>query len=252
MRNFSETDVVLVLTGCVIPNCDCTLKVTDINIRRKHYCDSIRWYLVNTPYKIVFCENSGTDISGDFIEYCDRTEFLTYVSSNSEGQDRSKGYKEMEILQYAYKNSLFIQNGGVFVKITGRLIMKNIVSVVNYLLRRNKKAFISSYQNARRPMSDCRFIFFTKEVWSILFFQKEKIFHWNNFERITYDVIEECLTKGITFIYPPYLCNVKGISGGSGHSYELTNVQYVIQNMKHIIRWILFRINILPYISKNK
>lgn len=137
-------------------------------------------------------------------------------------------------------------------KITGRLIMKNIVSVVNYLLIRNKKAFISSYQNARRPMSDCRFIFFTKEIWPILLSQKEKIFHWNNFEHITYDVIAECLTKGITFIYPPYLCNVKGISGGFGHSYELTNVQYVLQNMKHIIRWMLFRINILPYISKNK
>ena len=250
MRKYSEADVVLVLTGCVIPNCNCGLKVTDINIRKKHYYDSIRWYLENTPYKIVFCENSGTDMSGDFHEYCDRIEFVTYISSKEEGENRSKGYKEMEILQYAWNNSDFIKNGGVFVKITGRLILKNIESVINHLVNKKTTSFFSSYQNARLPMADCRFFFFTKDVWPILLSYKEKIFHCYNFEHVMYDIYNECKNSGIKFIYPPYLFDVTGVSGGYGYSYEVTKGKYFIYSIKHFVRWFFFGIGLLPNIKK--
>lgn len=35
------------------------------------YIKVIRWYLDNTDYKVVFCENSGTDVSGLFTEWGD-------------------------------------------------------------------------------------------------------------------------------------------------------------------------------------
>lgn len=54
MPKLSESDVVLVLTGCVIPNCNDRLIISDYNIRYSQYKKSIKWYLENTPFKIVF------------------------------------------------------------------------------------------------------------------------------------------------------------------------------------------------------
>lgn len=57
-------NVCLILTGCVHPNIqNDVLAVTDAATRRRQYVEAIGWYLANTPYDIVFCENSGTDIS---------------------------------------------------------------------------------------------------------------------------------------------------------------------------------------------
>lgn len=55
----------ILLTGCIHPNTKEGLAISDANVRKKQYCNAIRWYLTNTPYNIVFCENSGTDISSD-------------------------------------------------------------------------------------------------------------------------------------------------------------------------------------------
>lgn len=58
--------VVLMLTGCVAPNIkNDVLAVTDINTRKKQYLEAIQWYAANTPFKIIFCENSGYDLRGE-------------------------------------------------------------------------------------------------------------------------------------------------------------------------------------------
>ena len=59
--------VVLLLTGCVKPNVtNDVLTVTNVETRARQYVEAIRWYLENTPFRIVFCENSGTDLSSEF------------------------------------------------------------------------------------------------------------------------------------------------------------------------------------------
>lgn len=57
--------ITILLTGCIHPNTKDALVINDADVRKKQYMDAIHWYLVNTPYNIVFCENSGTDISGE-------------------------------------------------------------------------------------------------------------------------------------------------------------------------------------------
>lgn len=58
--------VVLLLTGCIQPNIkNDILAVTDVETRKKQYIEAIKWYVQNTPYKIVFCENSGYNISAE-------------------------------------------------------------------------------------------------------------------------------------------------------------------------------------------
>ena len=244
-------DVVLVLTGCIIPNYNDTVKIRNTKERCAQYKRAIEWYYNNTPYKIVFCDNSGYSLAYDFRNRNDRIEILTY-NSGWEGFDRSKGYKEMEILEYVWSNSQYVKHGKLFVKITGRLILLNICKIINYLRNKSVKQMVCSYQNSRKPFSDCKFIFFTNNFWPILLSYKEKIYQSNNFEHITYDAIKEAVAKGIQFIYPPVLDNVDGIGGGSGIIYNKSKLDYFMSNIKHQIRRFLFKIKVLPYIKNEK
>ena len=59
---------VIVLTACINPGKMIHTSLTDVDIRRRQYKDALEFYLLQTDYPIVFVENSGTDISGDFRE----------------------------------------------------------------------------------------------------------------------------------------------------------------------------------------
>lgn len=212
------------------------------------YIKAIEWYLENTNYKIVFCENSGTDISQTFPSNS-RIEFITYTSENI--PDKTKGYKKMEILEYIYQNSKFISKideSSILEKITGRLIALNIKKIITKItiLRDKNKPFVSAYLNGRKPWSDSRFIFFSISYFPILISYKEKINNKHYFEHIVTDSIRYLRKSDIKFIYPPYPLRIDGISGGFGHSYNISDQKFLRLNIKHQIRRILFKIGILP------
>lgn len=125
--------VVLLLTGCVRPNVADAGVVIDTDMRKKQYVEAIEWYLSNTPYDVVFCENSGTDLS-DCVktENNGRVEFLTY-NSDTNNRNRSKGYKEMEILEYIDRHSAKIADSDMLVKVTGRLVLLNIKELISLI-----------------------------------------------------------------------------------------------------------------------
>lgn len=65
VRNMNH-QVVLLLTGCVQPNIkNDVLAIKDVETRKNQYLEAIDWYIKNTPYKIVFCENSGYDLKSE-------------------------------------------------------------------------------------------------------------------------------------------------------------------------------------------
>lgn len=70
--------ITIFLTGCINPNTKEGLAISDAAVRKQQYIDAIKWYLANTPYRIVFCENSGTDISGDIDTGGDKS-FFSYT-----------------------------------------------------------------------------------------------------------------------------------------------------------------------------
>lgn len=75
-------NICLLLTGCIRPNItNDVLVISDIETRKRQYEEAINWYLKNTPYNIVFCENSGTDISTliQMSHFPKRIEMLTYI-----------------------------------------------------------------------------------------------------------------------------------------------------------------------------
>jgi len=64
-------NAVILLTGCINPDGMPFTKLMDISERQKQYEEAIRFYLKETCLRIVYCDNSGIDISSYFQEYID-------------------------------------------------------------------------------------------------------------------------------------------------------------------------------------
>lgn len=250
--NNRRMDVILILTGCIVPNCNDCLSVTDVETRKRMYIDSIRWYLNNTPYEIVFCENSGKDLSDYFCEE-KRLEILTFADNNDPSKDQSKSSKELAILKYAFENSMKIQPGKLFVKITGRLKYLNIVETINSLRKVPKmdKEYVSCSLGKTNIWADSRFFFFTYPFFTRMFAKLQKVNITFEFERMlgtcTYQMLNS--NAGI-FEFLPLPQRVSGISGGYGVSYDIADKQYQKMLFTHRLTKILFDLNILPHFKK--
>lgn len=242
-------EFVLLLTGCIRPNCDDILHLKDCAERERQYVDAINWYIANTDSKIIFCENSGTDISNRF-EASDRLEFLTFQSG--EGgvtPNNSKSYKEMEIVEYASMHANFFQLDAVFVKITGRLKYLNIMSAQHYLRKKIKNTsaeYVCCDLGKTNIWSDSRFFFFTKPFLSRLLSKKEQVSLEFEFERALGTCVFQGLSEHLRFIYPNEPQRVSGIGGGFGCTYDETDEEFRKRCRRHQLWKCLFDTNLLP------
>lgn len=129
---------VLLLTACVNPNGMDFTKLQDADERLRQYKVALQWYLDNTNIRIVFVENSGSDLTDYYKDYIDkgRLEVLTFLGND---YDRSlgKGYGEGKIVEYGLKNSEWLNNASHIIKITGRLICKNVNQMISAYNKRN-------------------------------------------------------------------------------------------------------------------
>jgi hypothetical protein len=155
-------ETVILLTGTIYPNNMGQTVLQDPVVRKEQYKESIYFYLKKTNLKIVFVENSNTDISNDFINEntIHRLEFLMF-DGNNYSRKFGKGYGEMKILNYAFENSVFIKNCDFVIKITGRIKIKNINIFINQINRLLfKEFFILDFQRNLKWADSRLFIFY--------------------------------------------------------------------------------------------
>lgn len=213
--------MILLLTGCINPLGMSYTSLNDPKERERQYINAIRFYLTNTHYPIVFTENSGTDISplfNDFIQ-SGRMEYLTF--NGNQNKERGKGYGECEIIQYALNHSMLINSakGKRITKITGRLIIRNIQTIIRW-----HTLFTSQYTtlcaiNSDLSFPDSRIIIASKEFYNTFLKSKDRINDSSGyfFENALCDTIKK--EKGFAFspfFIMPY---IKGMSGSTGKEY---------------------------------
>ena len=155
---------VIVLTACINPGKMIHTSLTDVDIRRRQYEDALEFYLLQTDYPIVFVENSGTDISGDFRKFvdCGRLEFVTFQGNEEFDRKKGKGYGEALILEYALEHSLFVHQCDFLVKITGRLKLLNVNSLIGFHRYILPHCDIQSEMDRRERYSDSRMLITSK------------------------------------------------------------------------------------------
>ena len=123
---------VIVLSACVNPSGMSFTVLQDIDKRRKQYIEALSFYLETTTAPVVFIENSGHDFSNLFEKFITngRLEYITINDNTSFDRIKGKGYGEARMLLYAIDKSSFIKQAKYITKITGRLIVQNIHSII--------------------------------------------------------------------------------------------------------------------------
>jgi hypothetical protein len=133
-----------IITSTVYVNSD-FIVLTDPNVRMEQYVDSIMFYLNSkTISNIIVCDNSGFDFyrhASLFHTIANKErkqiEFLSFVGDGKCIMEKGKGYGEGEIMRYTLSNSKLIHNCDSFLKITGRIKVQNIDSVLRHIVPGN-------------------------------------------------------------------------------------------------------------------
>ena len=166
--------------------------------------------------------------------------------------NRSKGYGELGIIEHALAQSETLRackSDDIVVKITGRLILLNIVDIVERLKKRAKTGpFVSAYVNGKsKAGGSCCFIFATSDFFKRLTALKEYLWHGFNFERAMSHVTFTMMREGSTrLVFPSLPARVSGQSGSRMTVYDITDRQYFRLRLRHAVRKLLFDVGILP------
>ncbi len=222
----------ILLTACINPLGMLFTELQDVELRKKHYIEAILFYLQNTSFNIVFCNNSGEDISLEVKELItskefSRLEFISYSGNNYE-KHLGKGYGEFEIIKKAVLSSTFINQSKYVLKITGRYIADDIESVVkisnvvtNWKPNRIYVDYSDKYKSA-----DARCFYACKEFLKYFVSQENSVNDNNKFyfEHLFYQVLFDSSRYEnsrfyitTSFVYMGDL--ISGISGTLGSSF---------------------------------
>ena len=220
-------DDIILLTACVNPGGMPYTVVSDAKQRLNQYLLALQFYLQNTSCPIVFVDNSNMDKT-PFLEYesqyGSRLEILTFDGNKVKTQ--GKGLGEMEIIEYALMHSKFnlLLDKYRIVKITGRLIVRNI----NSLLKCDKWHLypyksIVCHINSDLTFADSRIFISLGSFMNLLVKQKKYL---NDTKGIYFEhLLCQQIKQQKTFTFFPFITepHFEGISGSTGIKYEKPN-----------------------------
>ncbi len=213
---------IILLTGCINPEGMPFTALTNSDIRQEQYINAINFYLKETFLPIVFVENSGIDISNFFKSSISnkRLEILTFDGNKQKW--KGKGYGEAKIIEYALAKSHFIvstNNHCYLIKITGRLIIKNINAIIKKrFCFQNINSVLVSF-NSKFTMADSRFIIAPKPFYKLFLYHKEEI---NDYENRYFEmVLSDCIKHNNDYYYFPFYIEpqIYGTSGSTSQEY---------------------------------
>ena len=233
MLNYDKTCVVL--TGCIKPESNVfKLALKDEEARLQQYLESINYFICETKVKkIVFCDNSNYAKNESIMEkarkYGKEFEWLSFQGDTAKTLTQGKGYGEGEIIDYVLDYSQIIKDCDSFIKVTGRLKVKNIRMFFALLSHKYSYFVVSEdYVDTRCYMAN---ISIFKDV------LREAYKNVNDpagyyLEHAYYDVIAG---KSDKFKSLPFYANIEGMSGSSGKIYYEAKFKYILRTFKRFV-----------------
>ena len=217
---------VILLTACVNPGGMPFTVLNDTSERLRQYREALNFYLNETTLPIVFCENTLCDFSEDYKEYIasGRLEYITFDGNNFD-KSRGKGYGEALIMEEAFRHSRLLDQCNFVVKITGRLIVRNI----SQLVKDNRRMFTDTIQTfyPNNNMADSRLVILPKLFCIDDFLARKDSINDTEgyyFEHLLYDAV----ISRKKYIYVPFLHVplIDGVSGSTANLSKSDNVKY--------------------------
>lgn len=215
------------------------LKVVQSDLRKEQYIRSLRYAINNYDIKkIIFCENShcvDEDIYSLKEDAEKKGKTLEIISFNSNSHlvlEKGKGYGEGEIIKYAKDNSKIIEKDDYIIKLTGRLIVKNL----NIIMRRiNHQDFLINRLSIKEKKADTRFYIIKQNIYDKFVGDVyQNIDDRNNLtmETLVYKNIVKNSIKTASFCCYPQII---GISGSTGQEYSVHMFKYLIKCILNIL-----------------
>ena len=228
---------VILLTGCINPNGMAYTSLNNIEERQEQYINAIRYYLKKTNYPVVFAENSGTDISNYFQESIKSGQLECLTFQGNQNKEKGKGYGECEIIKYALDNSHIILSSKQvrIVKITGRLVIKNIRPIIRLHGLFSSKRTTLCMINSDFSFPDSRIVMAHIDFYRAFLLYQEKINDSQGyyFEHALCDIIKD----NRQYPYIPFFIQpqIIGMSGSTGKQYpiEPTSFSFAIRYFRY-------------------
>lgn len=233
---------VILLSACINPQGMSLTALQDQEQRKQQYIDSIRYYLENTAYPIVVCENSGVGFGDIFAKEVSsgRLEILCF-EGNDFDRSLGKGYGEAEILKYIYDNSQLVKECSCTIKITGRVKIPNLYYVLEQMYRVKKADYVICDANFHLSAAPSRLIVAVRDFYPKYFFPYTEEINDScgvPFEKVLAKAIREAKKDGVYHSlfkrYPIF----EGISGTFGT--PIVNKSQLVRKLKYL----LFRIGV--------
>ena len=244
---------IILLTSCVNPNGMPFTALSDINVRKQQYLDALRFYVNNTPLPIVYVDNSNVDIKeynviSNIVD--DRLELLSFDGNHD--KEHGKGYGELEIIDYAIKHSNIINsNKNVsIIKITGRLVIVNIMTILNqlkYNILPSSNSVICS-MNSDFSMADSRLLIAPLNFYKRLIENRMAI---NDSEGVYLEhVLCSLIKKQNLYAFHTFFSEpqYQGVSGSTNNTYEAK--KHTFREKIRYAEYVISQIFMFPYAKK--
>ena len=244
---------IILLTSCVNPNGMPFTALSDINVRKQQYLDALRFYVNNTPLPIVYVDNSNVDIKeynviSNIVD--DRLELLSFDGNHD--KQHGKGYGELEIIDYAIKHSNIINsNKNVsIIKITGRLVIVNIMTILNqlkYNILPSSNSVICS-MNSDFSMADSRLLIAPLNFYKRLIENRMAI---NDSEGVYLEhVLCSLIKKQNLYAFHTFFSEpqYQGVSGSTNITYEAK--KHTFREKIRYAEYVISQIFMFPYAKK--
>ena len=162
----------ILLTATIQPKGMINVAIINPEERLAQYKEAIEFYINQTNFNIVFCDNSNILLDIKSLNIINKTrkkdiEILTFDGNSI--KSKGKGYGEMEIINYSLKNSNIIKNideNKRIIVATGRVFVKNASNLCN--VYQKDEIYLYKHLNKIISVFNIAPIFFWKE-----FFKKE-------------------------------------------------------------------------------
>lgn len=217
----NSNNFAMLLTSCIDPGKVCSVIRRDPAIRLNDYLQSLKYYLhLPTINNIVFCENSGYDLS-DIQEmarlnnpYHKNFEVLSFYGQPNY-PEYGKGYGEMRIIDHALNHSKIIQDSNMIMKVTGRLIIANAGEIAKAI---SKAEGVDIFCDLRRNLStsDSRLFCATPSFLKNYFIVFQGIVNESTgicFEDILARGVHRAMADGLRWSMLPCAHDMRGIAG---------------------------------------
>ena len=244
---------IILLTSCVNPNGMPFTALSDINVRKQQYLDALRFYVNNTPLPIVYVDNSNVDIKeynviSNIVD--DRLELLSFDGNHD--KEHGKGYGELEIIDYAIKHSNIINNNKKvsIIKRTGRLVIVNIMTLLNqlkYNILPSSNSVICS-MNSDFSMADSRLLIAPLNFYKRLIENRMAI---NDSEGVYLEhVLCSLIKKQNLYAFHTFFSEpqYQGVSGSTNITYEAK--KHTFREKIRYAEYVISQIFMFPYAKK--